>query len=801
MLRDLRYALRALRGAPAFAITVVLTLGIGLGLNTTLFTLFNAYVLRPFAVRDPYSLYGLRWATARYANRAGITWEQYQDLRIHVPLFSDATAFSPFLARVESRNLQGLAVAGNYFSMLGVGAERGRPILPEDSSSPGAGAVVVLSHQVWASAFGSDPSIVGHTIRIAGRPFEVIGVGPPDFIGIAEFPVDFFIPLTMVSAVGPDLFGPQKPSAALVIGRVPPEIPLNNVQAALTVWIRHATEQAPETERAIQASLTPRATPVALEPEILTVFLPLIVVFGLVLLICCVNVSNMMLARALARQREIGVRLAMGAARSRLVRQLLSENFLLSLLAGAVGFAVSLGAIRGAQRILTATIPPSLNLLHTAPLEPDYRVFLFILGAAALSTILFGLAPALQATRTSLVEALRGEFGARVSSSRLRSILVVGQISACMILLVLTGILLRGSAAYQRMDLGYNIHGIVYPFFIGRTDPTTSVKAAQRLLAEPWVDVLAAAWNPPLRSVIQMPIATTGSTQSIRAAYNMVSPEYFAVLGIPILRGRNFGKVESESESAVAIVSQATAQKFWPNEDALGKSILLDKKLSAAADAPRFDQAVVIGIAKDITSGTLISGRDATMIYFPTHADAKRAMTFLIRGKDNVPADIRRLELALAASVPDRPVLAISMDEMFVTQAYPFRAGAYISALLGGLALLLTLSGMYGVLSYLVGQRTKEIGIRMALGATPGMVVRLVLSQSMKFAMWGVAAGLALAFAGALLLWHLLTMINAFDAVAYASGAAIVMLASLAAAFFPSSRAARINPVETLRAD
>jgi predicted permease len=801
MLRDLRYALRMLRGAPAFAITVVLTLGIGLGLNTTLFTLFNAYVLRPFAVKDPRSLYGLRWATAHSPHRAGITWEQYQDLRAHVPLFSDATAFSPFLARVESRNLQGLAVAGNYFSMLGVGAERGRPILPEDASSPGAGAVVVLSHQIWESAFGADPAIVGHSIRIAGRPFEVIGVGPADFIGIAEFPVDFFIPLTMVATVGPDLFGPQKPSAALVIGRVPAEISLDKVQAALTVWIRHATEQQPQSDRAIQASLTPRATPVAFDPDIMAVFLPLVVVFGLVLLICCANVSNMMLARALPRQREIGVRLAMGAARSRLIRQLLSENLLLSLLAGAIGFAVSLGAIRGAQRILTATIPPSLNLLHIAPLEPDYRVFLFILGAAALSTVLFGLAPALQATRTSLVEALRGEFGARVSSSRLRSILIVGQIGVCMILLVLTGILLRGSAAYQRMDLGYNLHGIVYPFFIGRTDATSSVKAAKRLSTEPWVGVMAAAWNPPLRSVMQMPMKPPESTQWMRAGYNIVSPEYFGVLDIPILRGRNFGKAESESESAVAIVSQATARKFWPNEDALGKSIVLDRKLAAADDAPRFDQAVVIGIAKDVTSGTLISGRDATMIYFPTHPDAKRAMTFLIRGKDNVPADIRRLELALAASVPDRPVLAISMDEMFVTQAYPFRAAAYISALLGGLALLLTLSGMYGVLSFLVGQRTKEIGIRMALGATPGIVVRLVLSQSMRFAIWGVAVGLALAFGGALLLRHLLTMINAFDVMAYASGAAVVALASLAAAFFPSSRAARINPVETLRAD
>jgi predicted permease len=486
MFRDLRYALRTLRSAPAFAITVVLTLGIGLGLNTTLFTLFNAYVLHPFAVKDPYSLYRFGWETARTA-RQGVTWEQYQDLRTEAPLFSDTMAFSPFLARVESRNLTGMAVSGNYFTMLNVGASHGRPILPEDASTPGSRAVVMLSYQFWNAAFAGDPAMVGRTIRIAGRPFEVVGIGPADFIGVAELPIDFFIPLTMQGAVvpGPDLFGPEKPRGAFIIGRLRPGVSLDKAKAALTVWIKHATEDLPESERAIQATLQSAATPVSIDGDLAAAFLPivlpLIVVFGLVLVICCANVSNMMLARALARQREIGVRLAMGAARSRLIRQLLSENLLLSLLAGAVGFAVSNLAIRGAQRVLVATIPPALNLLHGAPLHPDYRVFLFILAAAGLSTILFGLAPALQATRTSLVEALRGEFTARVSSSRLRSMLVVSQISVCVILLVVTGILLRGSGKYQHADLGYRIHGVVYPFFLGSGKGVARPEVAQRL--------------------------------------------------------------------------------------------------------------------------------------------------------------------------------------------------------------------------------------------------------------------------------------------------------------------------------
>lgn len=336
MLRDIRYALRSLRGAPAFAITVVLTLGIGLGLNTTLFTLFNAYVLRPFAVNDPYSLYNFEWRTTRGAG-AGLTWEQYQDLRAQAPVFSDTVAFSPVIARVESRNSYGFAVSGNYFTMFRVGALHGRPILPEDASIPGSRAVVVLSHQFWTSAFAGDPAIVGRTIRIADRPFEVVGVGPPDFAGVAELPIDFFIPLTMQSAVlpGPDLFGPQKPRGIMVIGRLRPEIPVERAKAALSLWIERSTAEWPENERAIQATLQSAATPLSRDSELLRqllpVFLPLVVVFGLVLVICCANVSNMMLARALARQKEIGVRLAMGAARSRLIRQLLSENLLLSL--------------------------------------------------------------------------------------------------------------------------------------------------------------------------------------------------------------------------------------------------------------------------------------------------------------------------------------------------------------------------------------------------------------------------------------------------------------------------------------
>lgn len=802
MFRDLRYAIRNLRTAPAFAFTVILTLGVGLGLNTALFTLFNNFVLRPFAVRDPYTLYSLGWTTPAGV-RSNVTWDQYKRLSAEASVFSETMAVFPVLSRVETRNLQGMAVSGNYFTALGVGAALGRPILPADANLPGAGSVVVLSHQVWQDTFAGDPSIAGRSIQIAGVPFQVIGVAPADFIGVSSTQIDFYIPITMKSAVtgSPDLFTSTVPSL-VVLGRLKPEISVQRAQAALTIWIRDATELQPESERAIQASLTSQATPVPLTPQVIALFLPVFVIFALVLVICCANVSNMMLARALGRQREIGVRLALGAERSRLIRQLLSENLLLSLSAGALGFAISAWSIRAGQANLLASLPPALTtLVRIPPLDPNYRVFVFALIVASFSTLLFGLAPALQATRMSLVQAIRGEFGARASSSRLRSLLVVSQISVCLVLLVLTGVLLRKSAAYRHSDPGFSFHHVEYPVFIGRSDGASSSKLGQRLRTEPWIEELAAAWHPPMSPVSQIPVTAESSLSSVRVGYNLVSPEYFKLLDIPAIRGRLFSAAETSADSAVAVVSQATARALWPSEDALGKMIVLDKRSSAVSDVPRPDKVMVIGIVKDVTSGPLIAGQDATMVYFPTSISANRVNTFLIRGRGNTLATSQSLEKVLASTAPNRPVITTSLDETFSTQNYPFRAGATIAALLGGLALALTLSGMYGVLSYVVGQRTKQIGIRIALGATAASVVRLVFRQSLKLAIWGTSVGLMLAVGGAVLLRHVVTKINAYDGIAFTAGTGIVILAALVATVIPSNKAARVNPVEALRSE
>jgi predicted permease len=628
-LADFRHGLRTIRRTRAFTAAAVLTLGIGLGLNTALFTLFNAYVLRPLAVRNPYSLYQLGWTTRSF-QRGTFSWEQYQEVRSQAAVLTDTFASEPLRARVEQRNLTGSLVSGNLFNVLGVETILGRPIGEADASAPGADAVVVLSYQTWKTIFAGDPTVLGREISINGRPFEIIGVCREGFTGLETVPTDLYVPITMHAAVlpGPDLFGPEKPSLVNIIGRLATGISMEQAKASLTAFVTHATDQLPEAQQAIQAVLISRATALPADAKMFVVFLPLTVAFVLVLVICCANVSNMMLARALARQREIGVRLSLGASRMRLIRQLLSENLLVAALAGITGFAVSSAAIRGFQRVLFTTLPPSYaKLLHLVPLTADYRVFFFILAAAAASTILFGLAPALQGTRVSLVRALHGEFGSRVRASHLRGALLVSQIAVCVVLLALTGILLDGSSRYQQRDIGYSIRGIVSPFTPGRLDRNTMVKLAHHLGLESWVENIAGAWRRPLNgSIAPMSCLPGGTLQEIQANYNFVSPEYFGLLGIPFLRGRNFTTDESRSEAAVAIISQATQRRFWPNEDALGKIVHLVRRAPHSPEEPRFDQAVVIGITKDVVSGIIYDGIDATMLYFPASLDGNRAL-------------------------------------------------------------------------------------------------------------------------------------------------------------------------------
>ena len=797
--QDILYAIRGFRRSPTFVLTVVATIALGLGLNTTLFTIFNAYFFRTLSVQDPHSLYEFLW-TDRSGGRHRFTWPEYQEFLRENPAFSDVLAYRSILTREDGRHMFGHLVNGDYFRMLGVGAALGRTLLPADSSAPGREPVIVLGYSTWHSQFASDPGIVGKKVWLRGYPFEVVGVARPGFMGLGETQIDFWAPLTMHSRFndGPDLFGPEHPRLLFMVGRLNPGFSMRQAQAGLTAWAQRFTADLPDAEKAVGAIFWSRATTLVLNPRVALLLSPILAAFALVLLIACANVANMMLARAMSRQREIGIRLALGAARGRLVRQLLTESMLLALPAAAAGFLVSQATIGLGVRVMFATLPPEFaQLIRVAPLPPDARVFCFMLATALASALLFGLAPAIQATRTNVMQAARGDFTSELRPARLRNSLVVGQITVCVLLLITAGILLRGANRIQSLDTGLRTRDVVEIAI----QEKARTRVLDRLASDPSVRILAAAENAPMNGALpEVSVGPAESSVILRTAYNRVSAEYFKLFEIPIVRGRSFTSGEANSGAPVVVISQATAQQLWPNQDAVGRSLRLVPGRRIAPSLQRYQVVSVVGIARDAMSGWIGYGVDKALVYFPATQRAAGA-TLLVRVSGDVETTKRRLEGDLSAISPGAVDEIHKMQEFVAGNIYPFRVAYWVSSAIGVLALLLTVSGIYGVISYVVSQRTKEIGIRMAMGATTRAVTGLVLRQSMKLGIVGTFLGGVLALGVSRIFASGLAMIDTFDGVAYIGGVLLVLAACGAAAYFPARRAAGIDPIATLRYD
>ena len=802
LVADSRFALRAFRRSPGFAATVVATIALGLGLNTTAFTIFDAYVLRPMAVRDPASLYQITWHD-RSGRVRGFSWRDYEDIRNNRDAFSESFAFRSIFSRIDSLPAYGQLVSGNFFSMLGVRAALGRTIVASDATEPGAGAVVVLSYETWRSRFGGDSSIVGKTIRVRGYGLQVIGVAAHGFSGLGDTPLDFWVPATMNDVVfdGDSAFSSRPSEAFWLIGRLRPELTPTQGEAWVMSWLRTHHTAARGQAVPSDATVRSRATSIALTPEFVIFFTPIATAFVLVLLIACANVANMMLARGLARQRELGIRLSLGAARSRLVGQLLTEAVLLALPSALLGFAISRFTIGGGVRLMFATIPAELGpYLHIVPLSPDGRVFVFMLIAAVTAAVLFGLAPALQATRPNIVLATRGDFDTEVRPSRLRNSLVVAQVTTCVLLLVCAGILFRGVGRMQQLDIGIQTHGVV------RLDlqehPGTRARVLQLLRERPDVRLLAAASDPPFgRRFPTVPGGSAGgSVQPI--FYDFVTGSYFGLFGIPIVRGRTFTPEEERAGAAVVIVSDATARALWPGREPIGQVVRLTIDSTAGALAPfrTRREATVIGVAANVVLGTVIDPLDSPVAYYPRAAD-NADMPLLVRVTGPQGLVARRIDSALAQRVPGAVEELHTIDDYMYGGMYPFRATYWIAGALGVIALLLTLTGVYGVLSYVVAQRRKELGIRIALGASAAKLVGLVLGQSMRLCAIGLVAGTILALGVARLFEANIVRLDTYEPAAFAGGALLVLLSCLVASYIPSRRAGRADPMEALRAE
>ena len=802
LIADFRYAARGLWKSRTFTATTVLTLAVGLGLITIVFTIFDAYVLRPFAVRDPYSLHVLGWES-RDSQGWRFSWREFQELRSRADLFDDVSAEETQFVLSKNRQLYAGFVSGNYFEMLGARVSLGRPLADFDVMDPGTGAVAVLSDQAWTRLFNRDPGAIGRTIELNRESLVIVGVMRPEFSGLDDSPRDVWVPLTMYQPVAKrDLFGPDQPREVVLTGRLRRGVSAPQAQAALTPFMQAVSGRSDN----VRASVLLRATPAPLSFELIALLSPVFTAFGLVLVAACANVSNMMLARANGRHREIGVRLSLGASRGRVVRLLMAEGVMIAGLAGLTGLVLAAVALRTGLTVFVAMLPPSVAaMIRVVPLDFDYRVFLFAAMASAGATLLFALVPALQTTRGSLTHALRGEAGAVVRTSTLRNLLVTGQVMVSVVILIASATLVRNGLTLKTIDLGLDTNGVVSVNQPGRSRALIP-RAAAILAADPRVETVAVATvNPLFEQYRQALVTPAGTSSAVATRYTFVSPEYFPILRIPIERGRGFRTDEAAAEARVGIISAATARAFWPDTDPIGKTLRIEASTNEEASPLRgYGNIVIVGVAKDVVSGFVYDGTDRTHLYLPTSYSGAHAGALLVRGR--APLEFRRDTLpALLERVHPDPFAfeALPLTEVLALQMFPLRIASWIGSLLGLIAMAVNVSGLYGVLSYMLSQRTREIGIRMALGATSMRVLRLVMRQCARLAALGMTIGVVLGFSVMTALNSAIHMrnVSVVDAGAFAAAVLLVSAAAALAAYVPARRATRINPSQALRAD
>jgi predicted permease len=809
--RDLQYALRMLRSGPGFAVAVVLTLGLGLGLNSAFFTVFNGLLLRPLAVRDPASLASLELET-RDSRSASLSYGEYRQLSEHAPF--QETAASTFIGTgLDGRPTAVNLVSANYFAVLGVPVAIGRTFVAGESDP-----VAILSHRLWRDRYAGAPLILGRRIQVEGMEFEVVGVAPPAFAGVPVGAVELAQkPMARIGFATADCWIPMEawargqgtPAHSLsvrgVLGRLRPGSPSTKVEALLTGWARQLSANRPAYDRVHRVTVESLDVPVTWTA--LSYTLPLLIAFVLTMAVPCANAANILLARAGARQREIGTRLSLGAGRGRVVRQLLTESLLLAGLAAIAGLGVAQVSLKLVVHVFRSTAPPTLLRRFRIPDLPlDQHVFFYMLLVALITTMLFALAPAAQATRISLSAALRGgQASGALPASRLRDLLVVAQVALCVMLLASSVVLLRGTGQVAGLSRGYEASGV---FAVSNQKPEDA-QALRAILAEQnWVGVRA-VFSRPLTEMLSVPVADPSrvSAGGWRSIYHTSgSGELFDLVGIPLLRGRTFTRAESENRLPVAVISELAAVSLWPDGvDPIGRTVALQAEDTPGVPAvfrPPFREAMVVGVCRDIVVKAR-DGRPKPVIYFP---DKLRVGTVLaVKGVPGLrPEQTRALFESALAKAPGAAKGAgiVGLQETLDWEMYPQQALSFLAALLSVVALLLTVTGIYGVVAYSVSQRRREIGIRMALGATPARIASLVLTYTARPAGIGACAGLVLSIGILQFVSSRVDLaIRLTDASAYLLGFSTAAFAALVASAGPLRRALGVDPQSALRTE
>lgn len=849
VLQDLRYGARTLWRNPGFTAVAVLALALGIGINTAFFTAYKAIITRSLDARDPGSMVNL--ALIRHSEDADpkFSYPDYEAYRDHLSSFSgliaeyiqpltlSGVAGQPgsaagslvgrlgFLPSGTAASLTEFAntaiVSENYFSVLGVAILRGRTFESEDISQLSGSPAVLISENYWRRRFAADPSILGTVIRLNGAAFTIIGITPRDFVGTSITAPDFWLPLSLEPLVHPEdnWLSDRENQCCRLFGRLAPGVTIGQAQAEMTLLADHLrTLHDPHSELSKPATgqIWPGSPyPYKLDSGLKFAILLIMVAVGMVLVIACANVSSLQLARTASRQNELCMRLSLGASRPRLIRQLLTESALLALLAGSVALFFTWALLKVLVVMAAQAIPPEYGslVLHVTP---DVDIFAYVFALSLLAGVLFGLAPALESSRSALFSALNTNTGAApIRSRRLRDALMTIQVAVTLMLMIAGSMLIRSSIHALKMDTGYDDKHVVdievqFPESVKYTaDRQLAIVRELRahLAALPAVAAITTGRPPDGPGERTAAVSLNGekpSGQNTQAflSYTYVQPNYFQTLGIPLLFGRSFQAQTGQPEHSV-ILSESVAKTLWPAQNPIGRSLRLGtegqfhNKNEVLPDGPAYQ---VIGVVRD-TRGVALDGSDSQQVYVPLPDDRLQDHPILIRTYAD-PMLFTSAIRPLISSIDPNLVATSSTLEKLLHQTPAFMIpslAATVASIVGLFGLLLASMGIYGTVSYIVALRTREVGIRMALGAQKREILGLMLRTSTRPVLAGLLVGVFLAVGASYLLRGVLYGLNPVDGIYFVGVSLLLLGIALFAAYLPSRRAMRVDPMVALR--
>ncbi len=805
LLGDLSYGLRALAKNRGFTCAAILSLALGIGANTTVFTLLNAIFFRPLPVTQPDRLVAVNTVDPANPGMLPCSYPNFKDYRDRNQVFSDLVVYSSILINMtghgDPQSVMGQIVSGNYFQALGVVPAIGRSFLPEEDLSPGGHPVAVISYAYWTRLFGSDAGITSRTIRLNGREYRIVGVAPPDFRGInSVYAADVWVPMAMYQQIYPNPAWVNQRRALLfsVAGRLKPGLNRQQAEASLAGLGRDLEREYPGDNRGRRIALS-SISEASVNPQTRALIRDagsvLIIISGLVLLIACANVANLQLARAAGRSREITVRLALGASRWQLIRQLLIESVMLSSAGGLLGLL----AARWARDLLWSLRPPALK--HAGfSLTLDTRVMTYTVAVALGTGILFGLIPGFRATRKNLANDLKERSGEAASSGgwHPRAMLVMAQMAFSLVALVGAGLFVRSLLNAGRIDPGFDAgHLAVISFNLSDQGYNEARgrefhrMALERVAGVPGVDAAAIAKDVPFSVGSARTLVLQGQEpgKGRVTLTSVVSPGYFQAVHMPLVKGRDFSPTEVQSSPRVVIVNEAAAAYFWPGQEAVGKMISFYPENLPVSVIGVARNANYLGVGEVPQSLCYLS---LSQYYFPYGAIYLHTRA----NPDVVLAAARQQVRTIDANlVLDSETASRTLRETLWVQ----RLSADLLAVFGGLALALAIVGIYGVISYSVHQRNRELGVRMALGATANDIQVLILREGIRMVAIGVVVGTLVALAASRAVASLLFVISARDGVTFVLVPSTLILIAILACWFPAHRATRVDPMIALR--